>query len=101
MLVGCQGMRALDALVKRGNLLVKNAESSIGPIYVQPESLLITQTGELIKRINRSCIDGSRACYYTEWPQSRCPIVNDLLAQPLDIHLVRVCRGDDTNSIAP
>jgi hypothetical protein len=66
MLIGCQRMCALYALVKRRNAFIQDAESAIGTINVQPEPLLDAQVSEFIERINRSSLDGSGSRRNTE-----------------------------------
>src|SRR2546425_1986464 len=99
MLIGCQGMHALYALVKRRNAFIQNAESAIGSINMQPESLLSTQVGKLIQWINRPGLHSSGGCRNTERPQPCRTICQYLLTQAIDVHLQGMGRGNKMNGI--
>src|SRR2546428_505739 len=99
MLIGCQRIRTLYALVKRRNAFIQNAESAIGSINMQPESLLSTQVGKFIKWINRPGLDGSGGCGNTERPQTCRTIYEYLLTQAINVHLQGTGRGNKMNGI--
>src|SRR5579883_3317423 len=54
MLVGCQRMRPLNAFVEWRDSLIQHTKGSIRSVNVQPESLFLTEVGQLIQRIDRS-----------------------------------------------
>ena len=68
MLIGCQGIHALYALVKRRNVLIQDAESAIGSINVQPEPLFVAEISKIIEWINRSGLHGSGGRCNTKRP---------------------------------
>src|SRR5690349_2905061 len=68
MLISCQRMHTIYALVKRRNVFIQDAEGTIGSINVQPEALLGAQVGEVIKRIDSPGLHRSCRCGNTERP---------------------------------
>ena len=45
---------------------VEDAERAIGPIHMQPETLLGTEIGQFVKWINRTGIDSPSATHHTK-----------------------------------
>src|SRR5215469_6763347 len=61
-------------------------KSTIGPIDVEPHSVLLTERADLRQRVNRARADRSCRSDNEARHLSRCLIRLDLLAQCLDVH---------------
>ena len=62
---------------------------------MQPETLIFTEIGQLIKGIHRTSVDGASIAHDAEWMSSRVPIGPHCLVQGPQVHFIAVIDRDD------
>ena len=85
----------LETCVQVRNVWIEDAERTISPIYMQPETLIFAEIGQFIERINCAGIDGSSAAHYAKRSSSLFSISHDCLSQSMQIHFVLCIDRND------
>ena len=85
----------LETRVEVRDVGIEDAECAIGPIHMQPETLLGAEVGQFIERIHGAGIDRPGTAHHTERSQTFFPVVRDCFAQGMQIHFVPLIDRDD------
>jgi len=75
---------------------VEDTERAIGPVHMQPETVLGAEVGQLVERVHCAGIDGSGTGHHTERSKTCLLIGSDRFAQCVQIHFVALIDRDDT-----
>src|SRR5258708_1971566 len=76
----------IETCVEMRDMRVENAERAIRTIDMQPETLLGTEVGQLIERVNRTGIDSPCTGHHTKRSKTRFPVGDDRFTQSSPIH---------------
>jgi len=85
----------LETCVEVRDVGVEDAERTVRAIHMQPETVLSTEVGQFIERVNGAGINRSGTGHHTERSQTRFAVGSDRFAQGRQIHFVPLIDRDE------